>query len=183
MPVDQPLLNATANLSVSITPTDTTDDKTITWTSSNPKIVSVKASETTQDAIVSAVSAGEAVITAKSQNGKTAKCKVQVKAPIYSLKLTNLNAETDSSVASTLYAGQSITLTADYMPKDTTSDTHIVWTSKDPSIASVIDGNVTALSKGTTTISASMAGFSASYEINVEECTVTFLTLISKYSQ
>lgn len=176
MPVDQPLLNATANLSVSITPTDTTDDKTITWTSSNPKIVSVKASETTQDAIVSAVSAGEAVITAKSQNGKTAKCKVQVKAPIYSLKLTNLNAETDSSVASTLYAGQSITLTADYMPKDTTSDTHIVWTSKDPSIASVIDGNVTALSKGTTTISASMAGFSASYEINVEECTVTFLT-------
>lgn len=176
MPVDQPLLNATANLSVSITPADTTDDKTIIWTSSNPKIASVKASETTQDAIVSAVSAGEAVITAKSQNGKTAKCKVQVKAPIYSLKLTNLNTETDSSAASTLYTGQSITLTADYMPKDTTSDTHIVWTSKDPSIASVINGNVTALSKGTTTISASMAGFSANYEINVEECTVTFLT-------
>jgi len=176
MPVDQPLLNATANLSVSITPADTTDDKTIIWTSSNPKIVSVKAGETTQDAIVSAVSAGEAVITAKSQNGKTAKCKVQVKAPIYSLKLTNLNTETDSSAASTLYTGQSITLTADYMPKDTTSDTHIVWTSKDPSIASVIDGNVTALSKGTTTISASMAGLSANYEINVEECTVTFLT-------
>mgnify|MGYP002508756792 CR=1 FL=1 len=62
------------------------------------------------------------------------------------------------------------------MPKDTTSDTHIVWTSKDPSIASVLDGNVTALSKGTTIISASMAGFSANYEINVEECTVTFLT-------
>ena len=175
MPVDQPLLNATANLSVSITPADTTDDKTIIWTSSNPKIASVKAGETTQDAIVSAVSAGEAVITAKSQNGKTAKCKVQVKAPIYSLKLTNLNTETDSS-ASSLYIGQSIMLTADYMPKDTTSDTHIVWTSKDPSIASVIDGNVTALSKGTTTISASMAGFSANYEINVEEYTVTFLT-------
>lgn len=176
MPVDQPPLNATANLSVSITPADTTDDKTIIWTSSNPKIASVKAGETTQDAIVSAVSAGEAVITAKSQNGKTAKCKVQVKAPIYNLKLTNLNTETDSSAASTLYTGQSITLTADYMPKDTTSDTHIVWTSKDPSIASVINGNVTALSKGTTTISASMAGFSANYEINVEECTVTFLT-------
>lgn len=175
MPVDQPPLNATANLSVSITPADTTDDKTIIWTSSNPKIASVKASETTQDVIVSAVSAGEAVITAKSQNGKTAKCKVQVKAPIYSLKLTNLNTETDSS-ASSLYIGQNITLTADYMPKDTTSDTHIVWTSKDPSIASVINGNVTALSKGTTTISASMAGFSANYEINVEECTVTFLT-------
>ena len=101
--------------------------KIITWTSSNPKIVTVKANETTQGAIVSAVSAGEAVITAKSQNGKTAKCKVQVKAPIYSLKLTNLNTEIDSA-ASTLYTGQSITLTADYMPKDTTSDTHIVWT-------------------------------------------------------
>lgn len=175
MPTTQPVLSAAANLSVSITPADTTNDKTITWTSSNPKVVTVKADKTTQDAVVSAVSAGEAVITAKSQNGKTAKCKVQVNAPIYSLSLTNLNMET-ASAASTLYSGQSITLTADYMPKDTTSDTRILWNSSDPSIASVLDGKVTAHAKGTTTISASMAGFSADYKIHVEECTVTFLS-------
>lgn len=175
MPTDQPTLSASANLSVSIIPADTTDNRNIIWTSSNPKIVTVKANETTQSAVVSAISTGEAIITAKSQNGKTAKCKVQVKAPIYSLKLANLNTDADSA-ASTLYTGQSITLTADYMPKDTTSDTRIIWSSKDPSIASVIDGKVTALSKGTTTISASIAGFSANYEINVEECTVTFLS-------
>lgn len=176
MPADPSVFSATANLSVSITPADTTDDKTITWTSSNPKIATVKANKTTQDAVISAVSAGETVITAKSQNGKTAKCKVQVNAPIYSLKLTNLNTETDSSAASTLYVGQSITLTADYMPKNTTSDTRILWNSSDPSVANVIDGKVTALSKGTTIISASMAGFSANYEIHVEECMVTFLS-------
>ena len=39
--------SATATLSVKIEPADTTDDKTITWTSSNPNIVSVKPDQTT----------------------------------------------------------------------------------------------------------------------------------------
>lgn len=171
-------LSSTATLSVSIYPADTTDDKTITWTSSNPKTVSVKAGENTQEAVITALSSGEVTITAKSQNNKTAQCKVRVEAPIYSLKLTNLNAEgAADNTSATLYAGQSLTLTADYMPKDTTSDPRIIWSSSAPAIAGVNNGKVTALEKGTATITATIAdtAISADYDIIVNECNVTFM--------
>ncbi|MDE7321564.1 MAG: Ig-like domain-containing protein [Lachnospiraceae bacterium] len=168
--------SSTAALSVSINPSDTTDDKTITWTSSNPKAVSVKAGENTQTAVITALAAGDFTITARSQNNKTAQCKVHVEAPIYSLRLTNLNAENDiPDTSATIYAGQSFTLTADYLPKDTTSDTNIIWASSAPSVASVDSGKVTAHKKGTATITATVAGFSASYDIIVSECTVRFV--------
>lgn len=169
--------HSTATLKVSISPSDTTDDKTISWTSSNPKALSVKAGENSQTAVVTAIAAGDFTITAKSQNGKTAQCKVRVEAPIYSLRLTNLNTENDGAdTSATLYAGQSLALTADYLPKDTTSDTHIVWSSSDPSVASVEGGKITAHKKGRTTITAILAGYSAAYEIIVSECTVRFLS-------
>jgi len=168
--------HSAATLNVSINPSDTTDDKTITWTSSNPKAVSVKAGENTQTAVITALAAGDVTITAKSQNNKTAKCTVHVEAPIYSLRIANLNTENDApDTSATLYAGQSLTLTADYLPKDTTSDTRIVWSSLDPSVADVDAGKVTAHKKGSTTITATVAGFSAGYEIIVGECTVRFL--------
>ena len=58
--------SATATLSAKIEPADTTDDKTITWTSSNPNIVSVKPDQTTHRAVVTARDGGEATITAQS---------------------------------------------------------------------------------------------------------------------
>lgn len=162
-------------LTVSFTPSDTTDDRTITWSSSNAKIVSVTPDATTQQCTINALSTGEATITAKSSNGKTAQCKIRVEAPIYSLTLTNLNAESDSpSTSATIYVGKNLTLTADYMPKDTTSDTTIAWSSSNASVASVANGRVTAHSKGTARISATIAGITASYEIIVESCKVTF---------
>lgn len=166
---------STATLTVSITPSDTTDDRTITWSSSNPKIVSVSPDKTTLRCTVNALASGNVTITATSSNGKTAQCKIRVEAPIYSLALTNLNAESDTpSTSATMYAGKTLTLTADYMPKDTTSDTTIAWSSSNPSVASVANGKVTAHSKGTAIICATIAGITASYEIIVESCKVTF---------
>ncbi|MDE6363448.1 MAG: Ig-like domain-containing protein, partial [Lachnospiraceae bacterium] len=167
--------SATATLSVKIEPADTTDDKTITWTSSNSKIVSVKPDKSTHKAVVTALDGGEATITAQSQNGKTAKCKVKVEAPLYSFQLKNLNAETDTSAA-TLYTGQNLTLTADYQPKDTTDEVQITWASTNPSVASVQGGKVTAHAPGSTTITAALGRFSASYDIHVQECSVTFMS-------
>lgn len=168
-------LPSTGTLTVSFTPADTTDDKTITWTSSNPKIVSV--TPTNGQAVVSAIGIGEVTITAKSKNNKTAKCKVKVEAPLYHLSLANLNDESDlPSSSATLYKGQNITLTADYLPKDTTSDTKIVWTSSEPAVATVADGKITALSKGTTVITAKIGNYTASYTIFVESSTVTFMS-------
>ena len=153
---------STDTLTVNFTPSDTTDNKKITWSSSNPKIVSVTPDESTKQCTVTALSAGEVTITATSTNGKTAQCKVIVEAPIYSLALKNLNDETDPpSTSAMMYVGKNLALTADYMPKDTTSDTTIVWSSSDPSVASVASGKVTALSKGTATISATVAGIKA----------------------
>lgn len=167
--------SAAATLSVKIEPADTTDDKTITWISSNPKIVSVKPDKSTHKAVVTALDGGEATITAQSQNGKTAKCKVKVEAPLYGFQLKNLNAETETSAA-TLYTGQNLTLTADYQPKDTTDEVLITWTSTNPSVASVQGGKVTAHTAGSTTITAVLGRFSASYDIHVAECSVTFMS-------
>ena len=167
--------SSSATLSVKINPADTTDDKTITWTSSNPKIVSVKPDSNTHKAVVTALDGGEATITAQSQNGKTAKCKVKIEAPLYAFQLKNLNSDDETSAA-TLYTGQNLTLTADYQPKDTTDEVQITWTSTNPAVASVQGGKVTAHTTGSTTITAALGRFSASYDIYVEECSVTFMS-------
>lgn len=174
---NQPDQKSADTLSVRFTPSDTTDDRSITWSSSNSKIVSVTPDETTQWCTVNALASGEVTITATSSNGKTAKCRIRVEAPIYSLSLTNLNTESDTpSTSATIYIGKNLTLTADYMPKDTTSDTTIVWSSSNPAVASVANGRVTALSMGTATISATIAGITASYDVIVESCKVTFMS-------
>ena len=178
---------ATAVLQVSFDPVDTTADKSITWTSSNTKIATVKAdSADSAKAVVTAVGTGEVKITAKAAKAgnKTAACKVSVSAPIYRLVLTNRNAqETDPADQTTLFAGQSINLSAEYWPKDTTSDTKVTWSSSDTDVAAVANGKVTAVGtdpeKNTAVITAKMAGcekgYEASYTIVLERCTVTFM--------
>lgn len=70
-------------------------------------------------------------------------------------------------------------LSAEYLPKDTTSDTQVKWSSSAPDVATVINGKVTAVggsAKGNTAvITAEIAGYKASYTIQVETATVTFM--------
>ncbi len=63
----------TATLKATIEPSNTTDNKTVTWTSSNTKVATVD-----KKGNVTALSVGTAVITAKAGT-KTATCKVTVK--------------------------------------------------------------------------------------------------------
>lgn len=177
----------TAVLQVSFDPADTTANRQITWTSSNTKVATVKADpEDNSRAIVTAVGKGEAKITAKASKagGKTASCQVSVSAPIYQVTLTNRNAqETDPPDRTTLLAGQSINLSAEYYPKDTTSDTQVIWSSSDPTVATVKNGRVTAVGanpeKKTAVITAKVsgceAGYTAQHTVIVENCTVTFM--------
>ena len=62
-------------LSVSYTPSDTTDEKKVTWKSDNEGVAKVAS-----DGTVTAVKAGTATITATASNGKSASCTVTVKA-------------------------------------------------------------------------------------------------------
>lgn len=63
----------TSTLVATITPSNTTQSKTITWSSSNTNIATVSST-----GVVTAKASGTATITAKTSNGKTATCKITV---------------------------------------------------------------------------------------------------------
>ena len=139
-----------------INPSDTTDDKTLKWTSSNPNIATVD-----NTGKVTAVGGGTATITVKSQNGKEASCEVKVTSKIESISLNKSNI--------TLSKGTSETLKATINPSDTTDDKTLKWTSSNPNIATVDNtGKVTAVGGGTATITVkSQNGKEASCEVKV----------------
>ena len=64
---------ASETLKATINPSDTTDSKALTWTTSNNKVATVDG-----NGKVTGVSEGEATITVRTSNGKTASCKVTV---------------------------------------------------------------------------------------------------------
>ena len=63
----------TETLKATINPSDTTDSKALTWTTSNSKVATVDS-----NGKVTGISEGEATITVRTSNGKTASCKVTV---------------------------------------------------------------------------------------------------------
>ncbi len=147
----------TYQLTAAFTPSNTTD-KRVTWTSSNPKAVSV-----TSSGVVKGLTANSsAVITCKSvSGGKIAKCTVKVAAiPVTGVKL--------SKTSLTLAAGKSTTIYAAVSPANATNKT-VKWTSSNTAVATVNqNGIITAKSKGTVVITCTTnnGGYTA-------KCTVT----------
>lgn len=127
-----------------ILPEDATN-KTVTWASDNEEVATVVSNYTS--ATIKAVGNGTATISVTSEDqGKIATCAITVKQAVKNVVLSknrlNLN------------EGETATLIASISP-DNAFDKELVWTSEDPSIATVDEnGVVTALSKGTTTIRA-----------------------------
>ena len=118
-------------------------DKVLYWSSSNTKVATVS------EGVVTAVGNGTATITAKSRDGgKTATCKVTVgngtiSLESLSLKTTNL----------TMNKGEKTTIYAVYNPSNVT-DKVLYWSSSNTKVATVSEGVVTAVGKGTATITA-----------------------------
>ena len=77
--------NKTATLTVTTEPVNATD-KTVTWTSSNPKVAIVN-----QIGSITAKAKGTTTITVKTNNGKSASCKVFVTIPATELKMTRIS--------------------------------------------------------------------------------------------
>lgn len=76
-----------------------------------------------------------------------------------------------------LEKGGSVTLTATVSPANASNKT-VTWTSSAPTVASVVNGVVTALSAGTADITATTedGGFTATYHLTVKAQTVDVLT-------
>ena len=146
----------TSALTAKITPTDTTDSKTITWTTSNSSVARVSGGK------ITAVGKGTATITAKTSTGKTAKCTVTVTNPITNVTL--------SKTTLSLIKGETSTLIATINPTDTSDNKTITWTTSNSSVATVSGGKVTAVGVGTATITAKTSnGKTATCQVTVIE--------------
>ena len=120
---------------------DNASNKNVTWTSSNTSVATVSGGT------VRAMKAGTATIKVTTvDGGKTAECRVTVKAKVISVTSVSLNKST-----LTLTEGDSETLTAAVYP-DNATNKNVTWTSSNPSVATVSDGTVKALKAGTATI-------------------------------
>ena len=143
------------SLTLTILPADATE-KEITWSSSDASVATVK------DGVVSALKGGKTTVTAKAANGVSASCAVTVLVPATGI--------TVSPTTLTLEEKTSGKVTASIQPGDATDKT-VVWSSSNPSVATVSNGTVQALTPGTADIIAATqdGAFSAVCALTVEK--------------
>lgn len=144
----------TVDLNVKVNPVYTTDDKTVTWKSSNTNVATVD-----KNGKVTAVGAGEATISATV--GKfTETCKVTVSISLEAIEMADKY---------NLELGAKEHLRPRANPINTTADlTKMKWTSSNPDVVKVDKaGNMTGVSYGTATITAELDGVKASCEVTV----------------
>lgn len=126
--------NGVAQLIATMTPANSTD--TLTWSSDNEAVATV------QDGKVSAVGEGSAIITVTTTSGKTASCAVTVIFAEISVTLDQTEV--------TLAPGKTLTVVPTLAPDGITDI--LTWTSDDPAVATVENGVITAVAKGSATI-------------------------------
>ncbi|MGN0468537.1 MAG: Ig-like domain-containing protein [Acutalibacteraceae bacterium] len=143
----------TKQLSATVLPDDASN-KTITWESSNSKILKVDSTGK-----ITALLPGEADVTAKTADGITQKCKVTVIRMAQEVVLSQSSA--------VLYKGGSLTLNAVVLPDDT-SNKAVTWKSSNKNVATVSNGVVQAIGKGTAVITAVSADGKAQSDCKVE---------------
>ncbi len=140
-------------LAATVSPEDATYPE-VTWTSSDTDVATVDSTGK-----VTAVDAGAATITATAE-GKSAACDVTVVIPVSAISL--------NSSSKTIETGEAYTLVATVNPQDA-SYPDVTWSSSNSGVATVTQGGVvTAASAGTTTITATADGKSATCEISVK---------------
>ncbi len=147
----------THKLTVTYAPADTTDDKTLTWSSSNESIAKVD-----ENGVVTAIADGNAVITVKCGDFVET-CDVTVRyIEISQIALNHSKLE--------IKINETETLTATVTPENATDyGSPIKWSSSDESVATVDEnGKITAVSGGTATITAQVGN-------KTSECRVTVI--------
>jgi len=149
-------------LTVAYDPADATEDKAVTWTSSDKSVAAVD-----KDGKVTGIKAGTATVTAETAKGLKAACEVKV----VEIPLTGI--AIDSSNPPVIYKGQIRKIKVALIPENTTDqDVSFTYDSSDKKVATVDkDGMVHALKEGTAEITVATADgrFTAIYKVKVEE--------------
>ena len=151
----------TETLTATVKP-DNADNKKVTWSSDKTDVATVDGAGR-----VTAMKAGEAVITVTTEDGgKTASCKVTVKAKV--VPVTGVDVKPWSV---TIGANGTTKLTCTVAPSNATNR-NVRWESDNPSVATVdSDGNVRAVSAGVAKVSAVTegGGFRSGCTVTVKE--------------
>ena len=141
---------------------DNADNRKVTWSSDKTEVATVDGASK-----VTAVKAGEAVVTVMTEDGgKTASCKVTVKAK--EVPVTGVDVKPWSV---TIGANGTTKLTCTVAPSNATNR-NVRWESDNPSVATVdSDGNVRAVSAGVAKVSAVTedGGFRSGCTVTVKE--------------
>lgn len=131
------------NLSVIITPNDTTEDTTVRWESNNPDVVSVD-----NNGVISALEPGNATITA-TVGSFSVSAEVKVLIPIDNIVISNSDVR--------LNKGETETLTIQVYPENAEEDTTVTWESSNDNVATIdSNGKVTAVGGGNATITGTL---------------------------
>ena len=150
----------TETLTATVKP-DNADNKKVKWSSDKTEVATVGG-----DGRVTAVKAGEATVTVTTEDGgKTATCKVTVKAKAVSVTDVTLD-----KTELTLTEGETETLTATVKP-DNADNRKVTWSSDKTEVATVGgDGKVTAVKAGeaVVTVTTEDGGKTASCKVTVK---------------
>lgn len=139
-------------LTASLTPTDTTDK--VVWSSRDDGIATVD-----QTGKVTAVEAGSTTITATA-GAVSATCEVTVNIPV-----TGITLDQDTLF---LLTGDTVTLKETVTPGNATDKT-VTWETDNNKVATVDGGKVTAVAKGTATITAKAGEKTATCKVTVAD--------------
>ena len=142
----------TFTLTATIDPANTTD-KTLVWTSSDEKVATVS-----EEGEVTAIAPGKVVITATCGAVKGS-CYVTVK-PILVTSISFNVTETSIKI------GETTTISATVSP-DNATDTTLIWTSSDETVATVENGVVTGVAVGSAIITAANGDVTATCNVEV----------------
>ena len=142
------------------------EDKTISWESSDTKILTV-------DSVgnLTAVGVGTATITAKTSRGTSKKFTITVN-EVVAVSISVLNNNTE------IFLGDTRTLECEITPENTTNKT-VIWTSSDETIISVSEnGEITAKNPGKATITATHKELTNSIDVEVKPIDVENIEIV-----
>ena len=162
-------VGGTVTLTATVSPSNATN-KDVTWSSDDETVATV------ENGVVTAVSGGTATITVTTvDGGLTATCEVTVTED--TIEVTGVTL--DKSEMTLFTDGVTGKLTATVSPSNATNK-DVTWESSDPSIATVLNGVVTPVSAGTTTITVTTVdgGYTATCVVTVEEVAQTGVEIV-----